>query len=138
MSGYVDILEDTLVAFRLPAFEGKLRVRERRHPKLYWVDPGLVRAARKSLHLLSREEAGPLLEGWLAVLLRQQGEYHGLFDEIYYWAPADGAFEVDFLLSRGKEFVAIEIKYGESVQPQHLRGLRATADLRGVRRRILV
>jgi len=30
--GYLDILEDTLLAFRLPAYEGKLRVKERRHP----------------------------------------------------------------------------------------------------------
>jgi plasmid stabilization system protein ParE len=54
------------------------------------------------------------------------------------WAPADGTLEVDFLLSRGKEFLALEVKYGESVQPQHLRGLRAIADLPGVERRMLV
>ena len=47
VNGYLDILEDTLLAYRLPAFEAKLRVRERRHPKLYWVDPGLVRAVKK-------------------------------------------------------------------------------------------
>ena len=38
-------LEDTLVAFRLPAYDPKLRVRERKHPKLYWIDPGMARAA---------------------------------------------------------------------------------------------
>ena len=128
----------TSVAFRLPAFEGKLRVRERRHPKLYWVDPGLVRAARKSLHPPSREEAGPLLEGWLAVLLRFHCEYDRLFDAMHYWAPADGPLEVGFLLSRGKEFLAVEVKHGEAVHPQHLRGLRAIAPLKGLRRRILV
>jgi len=138
VSGYIEILEDTLVAFRLPAFEGKLRVRERKHPKLYWIDPGLVRAARKSLDALSREEAGPLLEGWVAVLLRMHCEYDGLFDEMHYWAPADGALEVDFLLSRGKEFLALEVKNGESLQPQHLRGLHAISDLKGVKRRMVV
>ncbi|MBI3185175.1 MAG: AAA family ATPase [Myxococcales bacterium] len=43
---YVSILEDTLLAWRLPGFEAKLRVRERKHPKLHWIDPGLVRAAK--------------------------------------------------------------------------------------------
>jgi uncharacterized protein len=43
VEGYIDILQDTLLATLLPAFEPRLRVRERRHPKLYWVDPGLVR-----------------------------------------------------------------------------------------------
>jgi predicted AAA+ superfamily ATPase len=36
-------VEDALLAFRLPAFEARMRVRERRHPKLYWVDAGLGR-----------------------------------------------------------------------------------------------
>ncbi len=44
VQGYLQILEDTLFTFQVPAYEARLRVRERRHPKLYWVDPGLVRA----------------------------------------------------------------------------------------------
>lgn len=63
--GYLDILEDTLLAYRLPAFEAKLRVRERRHPKLYWVDPGLVRAIKKRRGSIAPEERGALLEGWV-------------------------------------------------------------------------
>ena len=31
-NGYFDILEDTLLAFRRPAFDAKLSVRERKHP----------------------------------------------------------------------------------------------------------
>ena len=57
------ILEDTLLARRLPAFEARLRVRERKHPKLYWVDPGLVRAVKKQLGPLAVEERSSLLEG---------------------------------------------------------------------------
>ena len=41
VTGYLDILEDTLVAFRLPAYVARMRVREKRHPKLYWVDTGI-------------------------------------------------------------------------------------------------
>jgi len=44
VQGCLQILEDTLFTFTVPAYEARLRVRERRHPKLYWVDPGLVRA----------------------------------------------------------------------------------------------
>src|SRR5579875_356961 len=36
VEGYLKILQDTLLATLLPAFEPRLRVRERRHPKLYW------------------------------------------------------------------------------------------------------
>src|SRR2546422_5462626 len=47
VAGYLEILEDTLLVSSLPAFQGKLRVREKKHPKLYWIDPGLVRALKR-------------------------------------------------------------------------------------------
>jgi len=36
VAGYLDILEETLLCFRVPAYEAKLRVRERKLPKWYW------------------------------------------------------------------------------------------------------
>ncbi|MBI4729281.1 MAG: DUF4143 domain-containing protein [Acidobacteria bacterium] len=76
------IQADALVAFRLPAFEGKLRVRERKHPKLYLFDPGVVRALRGAPSgTPGREEMGPLFEGWAASVLRAYRDYSGLFDE---------------------------------------------------------
>lgn len=61
VQGYVQILEDTLFTFQLPAFEARLRVRERRHPKLYWVDAGLVRAVTRTLDVPSPDTSGALL-----------------------------------------------------------------------------
>ena len=56
-----------------------------------------------------------------------------------YWAPAEAAkTEVDFVLRRGKEWIAIEAKAGERVHPDDLRGLRAVAALPKLVRRILV
>jgi predicted AAA+ superfamily ATPase len=139
VNGYLDILEDTLLAFRLPAWEGKLRVREKRHPKLYWIDAGLVRAARRQLGPVGREERGPLLEGWVVNLLRIYNDYGGLFDEWYYWAPGEAArTEVDVLLRRGREWLAIEVKGAEHVGAEELRGLRAIEGMRGLVRRLLV
>jgi len=139
VSGYVDILEDTLLAFRLPAFAAKLRVRERRHPKLYWIDPGLVRAVKRQLAPVSQEEKGTLLEGFVAMLLKAYAEYAGLFEEVYYWSPADAEkTEVDFLLRKGARFTAIEVKSSRRFSSDALRGLRAISDLKGVGRRVLV
>lgn len=139
VDGYLEILEDTLLAFRLPAFESRLRVRERRHPKLYWIDPGLARAARKRLGEIDAGERGSLLEGVVATCLRAHGEYDRLFDEMFYWAPADAVrTEVDFLLRRGKRYLAIEVKSSRRLPDDGLRGLRAIAGLAGLERRILV
>jgi hypothetical protein len=71
VEGYLGILQDTLVATLLPAFEAQLRVRERQHPKLYWVDPGLARAAKRHLGPVAAEERGPLLEGLVLTILRR-------------------------------------------------------------------
>lgn len=138
VAGYLEILVDThLVAF-LPAFEARLRVKERKHPKLYWTDPGVVRAMKGQFHEPAPEERGALLEGWVLGLLRAHQAYAGLYDELSYWAPAQGGTEVDFLLRRGKEFLAIEVKARTAPGPSDFAGLRAVADLRGMKRRILV
>jgi predicted AAA+ superfamily ATPase len=139
VSGYLEILEDTLLAFRLPAFEARMRVREKKHPKLYWIDAGIVRAVRRQLTAPSAEERGPLFEGWVANLLRIHGEHEELFDDWFYWAPAEAArTEVDFLLKRGREWLAVEAKSGTRVGPDELRGLHAIDGLPGLKRRVLV
>ena len=140
--GYLEILEDTLLAFRLPAFEAKLRVRERAHPKLYFVDPGLARAVRGAhgaQQPLQPHETGALFEGWIASVLRAHRDYFDLFDDYYYWQPA-GAHqtEVDFVLRRDGRHVAIEVKHTARVGPEALRGLRAVAGLEALVRRTLV
>jgi predicted AAA+ superfamily ATPase len=139
VAGYLEILEDTLLARRLPAFEARLRVRERKHPKLYWLDPGLVRAVKKQLGPVAAEERGPLVEGWVHMLLRAYGEEGGLFDELAYWAPTEArSVEVDFLLQRGGEFLALEVKAQRRFSPEQLTGLKAIGDLPGLVRRVLV
>jgi predicted AAA+ superfamily ATPase len=139
VTDYLEILEDTLIAFRVPGFEARLRVRERKHPKLYWVDAGLVRAVKGKLGPLALEERGALFEGLVASCLRAWNDYRGLYDELTYWSPADvRGLEVDFLLRQGKRFVAVEAKAGERYRPEDAKGLETIADLKGVARRLLV
>jgi predicted AAA+ superfamily ATPase len=139
VEGYLDILEDTLLARRLPAYTPRLRVRERKHPKLYWMDAGVARAAKGVHGPVAPEEVGPLLEGWVHALLCTYIAERDLGDELGYWAPAESkGVEVDFILRRGNELYAIEVKAARRVQPQHLAGLRAVRELQGLRRRILL
>ena len=139
VQGYLDILEDTLLTFRLSAFEARLRVRERRHPKLYWVDAGLVRAMKRLRGPIAPEERGALLEGWVLHLLRAHGAKSDLFDDLRYWAPHPAnRTEVDFLLRRTREFTAIEVKSQPRYHTGMLAGLRAVSELPGIVRRVLV
>ncbi|MGD2012187.1 MAG: AAA family ATPase [Desulfobacterales bacterium] len=139
VAGYLEILEETLLCFRLPAYEAKMRVRERKLPKWYWCDPGLVRAIKRSSGALIPEEIGPLFEGLVAQLLRAYRDYRRIFDEMYYWAPAGSIeTEVDFLLLRNRKFVAVEAKSGRRFSEKWCKGLRAIAELEGLQRRIVV
>jgi predicted AAA+ superfamily ATPase len=142
VSGYLEILADTYLAWLLPAYDGKLRVKERKHPKLYWVDPGVMRAVKRELHPPGDAERGALLEGWVGVLLKAYGESgSGLgvgHDGLFYWAPTEGGTEVDFLIQRGKEFTAVEVKAKETLSSHDFKGLKAIAELKGLRRRLVV
>jgi len=139
VAGYLDILEETLLCFRLPAYEAKLRVRERKHPKWYWCDPGIVRAMKRVTGNIAPEEQGALFEGMVAQLIRAYKDYSGICDDMYYWAsPGPSRTEVDFLLVRGGDLVAIEAKSGKTFVEAWCKGLRAVSSLKGLQRRIIV
>jgi predicted AAA+ superfamily ATPase len=139
VEGYIQILEDTLLVRRLPAHTARLRVRERKHPKLYWVDAGIARAAKTAGGPLVPEERGALLEGYIHTLLVTYMAERELAQRIGYWSPGGSRdTEVDFLLTRSTEHCALEVKSATRVQPKHLVGLRAIAPLPGLTRRVLV
>ena len=139
VAGFIEILKDSFLAFEVPGFEAKLRLRERKHPKVYWLDNGVARAARGDFGEPAAEERGALFEAWVAQMLRAYQSYRGLFDEMHYWAPAEAkGIEVDFLLKRGRAFVAIEAKSGSRYREDWTRSLRAISSLPGIRKRIIV
>jgi hypothetical protein len=99
-------------------------------PKLYWIDAGIVRAAKGAFGPPSPEERGPLFEGWIAMLLSAYRDLRGAFDELFYWAPVESRkIEVDFLLRSGREYIAIEVKAGTRFSNDMADGLRAIAGL---------
>jgi predicted AAA+ superfamily ATPase len=99
----------------------------------------VARAIRRHLGPVAPEERGPLLEGFVFMLLRFYGERAELFEDIAYWAPTEArTTEVDFILRRGRELLAIEVKSARAVRPADVRGLRAVAELPKIARRILV
>ncbi len=136
VNAYFDILEDTLMGYRIPAFRKVMKRRLMQAPKFYYFDIGVVN------HLLHRKE-----------LVRGNTDYghafeHLVIQEIYawlhythsdetlsYWRTYTG-IEVDAII--GDARVAIEIKSAEEIQPRHLKGLKAFAEEHPDSRRIIV
>ena len=136
---FFSILEDTMLGFFLPAYQAKLRVKEQKRDKFYLIDPGIARALKKNFGPVSVEEKGFLFEGLIAQILRAYKDYCDLYEDIYYWSSSEAKkTEVDFLLKRGKELIAIEVKAKTQVSSQDYRGLKAINELSAVKRRIVV
>ena len=139
VEGYLQILEDTLIAFQIPAYENRLRVRQRAHPKLYWNDSGVVRAAKRQLEHVVIEEKGVLFEGFVAQTLKAYHELGRLdYDRISYWSAGKNSVEVDFILERGKKIIAIEAKSGTNPDNKWFAGLSALKETGRLKRAIIV
>lgn len=136
VSAYFDILEDTLIGYRIPAFAKVMKRRLVQAPRFYYFDIGVTN------HLLHRKE-----------LVRGTPEYghafeHLVIQEIYawlhythyeetltYWRTYTG-LEVDVII--GDARVAIEIKSALEVMTRHLKGLKAFGEEHPLSRRIIV
>ena len=136
VSAYFDILEDTLIGYRIPAYTKVIKRRLIQSPRFYYFDVGVVN------HLLHRKQ-----------LVRGSSDYghafeHLVIQELYawlhythsdevlsYWRTYSG-MEVDAII--GDARIAIEIKSVEEVQTRHLKGLKTFGEEHPQSRRIIV
>ena len=136
---FFSILEDTMLGFFIPAYSSKLRLREKKHKKFYLTDPGLARAFKGNFSSVALEEKGFLFEGLIAQILRAYKDYYSLYEEIFYWSPAEAKkTEVDFLLKKEEKFTAIEVKSSSQVSSQDYKGLKAIEKLPYLKKRVVV
>ncbi len=126
--GYLDILEDLLLGFRLPVFTRRARRAVTSHPKFYFFDTGVFRSVRPRGPVDRTEEIeGAALEGLVAQHLRAWIAYSQAEHGLYFWRTRAGS-EVDFVVYGPKLLWAIEVKNTRRVRPQDLRSLRSFQD----------
>ena len=125
VEGFVEVLEDLLISFRVPVFTRRARRATVAHPKFYFFDTGVFRSLRPGGPLDRPSEIdGAALEGLVAQHLRAWIAYTGGDHELFYWRTRSGV-EVDFVLYGTTNFTAIEVKNSDRVRPADLRGLKA-------------
>ena len=123
--GYVEILEDLLLAYRLPVFTRRAKRELAAHSKLYFFDAGVFRSLRPTGPLDRPEEIeGPALEGLVAQHLRGWIAYSGDNEELFYWRTRSGV-EVDFVVYGPGGLTALEVKNTAQIRSADLRGLRS-------------
>jgi len=125
IEGYVSILEDLLIAFRLPVFSRRAKRELIGHSKFYLFDPGVYRTLRPKGPLdLPEAIAGVAFEGLIAQQLRAWLHYRRGDTELFFWRTRSGV-EVDFVLYGDLGLVAVETKYSARVRSEDLRSLKA-------------
>lgn len=125
VENYIEILEDLLLAYRLPIFTKKAKRELSAHPKFYLFDAGVYRALRPQGVLAKNEEIdGAALEGLVFQHLMAWNEYSSKKHELAFWRTRSGS-EVDFIIYGPQNFCAIEVKNSKKVFPHHCGSLRA-------------
>ena len=122
---YFDLLEDMLIAYRIPVFTKRAKRRLVSHPKFYFFDAGVYQHLRPKSILDSHSEiAGAALETLILQDLIAINDYKDLKYKIYYWRTVSGS-EVDFILLGSKKLLAIEVKHSKRATGKDLKGLKA-------------
>lgn len=112
---YYQVLEETFVGYRIPAFGAAGRKRVLTTPRFLFFDNGVWNAAARygfSSDLL-KTQIGLLFENWVGQELMHRCLYTGRAYRLSFWRTAHGA-EVDYVLETPDEAIPIEVKATES------------------------
>lgn len=127
IQGYYQILEDTLIAYRLPVYLRSARKRLVLHPKYYLFDTGIIQSLVGRAGQEVREGTqlfGNLFEHFIILETLRLASYAGKDWHFYFWRTSHGA-EVDLIIENSQGLWAVEIKSGVQIEPGQLQGLRS-------------
>ncbi|MDJ0762182.1 MAG: ATP-binding protein [Myxococcota bacterium] len=131
---YFQVLQDTLVAYVLPAWKRSLKRKPITTAKFYFFDIGVARhlQQRGVMKQLSTD-FGEAFEAYIFHELRSYIDYTRA-GELCYWR-SKSQFEVDFVLN---DTTAIEVKGKRTVAARDLRGIRALKEEKMLKNYVVV
>ena len=119
---FLNLMEASYQAVRLPAHSVNRTRRLIKAPKLYWTDTALA------MHLAGESEPrGPHLENLILADLLAWWDLQPQRPEILYWRTATGQ-EVDFVIEAPARLLPIEVKASTRAMPSDAKGLEAFLD----------
>ena len=135
---YFDVLVDTLIGCWLPAWQPRLKIRERAHPKFYLFDCGVARAAagrlREPLH---DSERGAALETWMLHEIRAHLALTGAGGNLAYYRTPAGV-EVDFVWTTPGRAVGVQVKAARRWRREDGNALRELHERRVIQKAVAV
>jgi len=122
---WLELLQASYIVHVLPPWFANTSKRLVKSPKLYFHDVGL---ACWLLDLRTREQVardpllGSLVENLIIADVLKQRYNRGETGNLYFYRDAKG-LEVDLLIPTGRQFHAVEIKAGATINPDYFSGL---------------
>ncbi len=131
---YFEILQDTLLGFELLPFHRSVRKRQRKNPKFYFFDTGVTRAMAGQLEgqVPPRTSAyGRFFEQFVVTEVSRLMKCFEKDWRLSYLTSKDGS-EIDLIIEKGRDLIAIEIKSSTKVDEKEVRSFeRLAGDIRG-------
>lgn len=122
---WLSALEATWIGYRLPRWARNVTSQVVKTPKLHFFDTGLVcylLGIREPDQLALHPLRGAIFETWVAAELYKQRAHHGLAPDLGHFRDAKG-LEADLVWSGPDQTVLVEVKSGETPNPDALRDL---------------
>jgi hypothetical protein len=110
---YLDLLEETFVIFRLPAYSTNLRKEVAKSKKIFFWDTGIRNAVLNTFDLNeNRPDIGSLFENYLIAEIAKRNDLSDNPAELYFWRTVSMS-EVDLVVKQGSRLMPYEIKWGK-------------------------
>jgi predicted AAA+ superfamily ATPase len=122
---WISVLEASFVAHRLPPLHSNLGKRIVKTPKLHFYDTGLVcylLGIRSADELRGHPLRGAIFETWVAAELLKAYHHRGTVPALFFFRDRKGQ-EVDLVLDRGLDLLAVETKSAQTVAEDFFAGL---------------
>lgn len=123
---WLGLLENSYILFQLQPWYNNLNKRIVKSPKLYFYDTGLLcflLGIKTEASLQKNTAYGAIFENWAISEIRKNNFNQAQNEGMYYFRDSAGN-EIDLILEREGEPIAIEIKSSKKVEDSMLRGLK--------------
>ncbi len=123
---WISILETSFIIFLLRPHFKNFSKRLIKSPKLYFLDTGLLSyllKIRSAEGLRIHAQYGSIFESFVISELLKNYLNRGVEHPIYFWRDSTGN-EIDILIDQGDELIPLEIKAGQTINPDFFKGIR--------------
>lgn len=123
---WLGVLESSYIIYLLQPWHNNLNKRLIRSPKLYFYDTGLLcflLGIKTPAALKKQPNYGALFENWVITEVKKNNYNAGQNNGMYYFRDNTGN-EIDLILERDSEAMAIEVKAATKTEASMLRGLQ--------------